>query len=112
MGSIGLFGLGLGIGVGIIVTGAAYGIGALARAALESTGRQPEAGGEIRLQMIIAAALIEGFTFAAIGAIFYGLVVMSGLGGAAPDSQGDTGHARLHDSPQPSVTATQNGSVG
>lgn len=110
MGSIGLVGLGLGLGVGIIVTGAAYGIGALARAALESTGRQPEAGGEIRLQMIIAAALIEGFTFAAIGAIFYGLVVMSGL---ATSGGGESAqHAQLSH-PQPTaVTAELNGRTG
>ncbi len=106
MGSIGLFGLGLGIGVSIIVTGAAYGIGSLARAALESTGRQPEAGGEIRLQMIIAAALIEGFTFAAIGAIFYGLVVMDGMNASASDS-GDQ-HARL-DGQKPAVQSTFHG---
>lgn len=104
---MGLFGLGLGIGVGIIVTGAAYGIGSLARAALESTGRQPEAGGEIRLQMIIAAALIEGFTFAAIGAIFYGLVVMSGIAAPASDDGGEQ-HAQL-DGQKPAVQATFNG---
>ncbi len=40
--------------------GAGLGIGRLAGPAMEGIARQPEAGGEIRLTMIIAAALIEG----------------------------------------------------
>ena len=36
------------------------GIGKLAAAALEGTARQPEAGGQIKGTMILAAALIEG----------------------------------------------------
>lgn len=54
------------IGAGIITVGAAMGIGKLATAAMEGTARQPEAGGQIRTSMIIAAALIEGFTFFAL----------------------------------------------
>lgn len=53
-------------GVGLTVIGAAYGIGKLAAAALESTARQPEVAGNIQIAMIIAAALIEGFTFYAL----------------------------------------------
>lgn len=58
-------------GVGLTVIGAAYGIGRLAGAALESMARQPEVAGSIQTAMIIAAALIEGFTF-------YALFICSG----------------------------------
>lgn len=56
-------GLGAGIGAGLAVLGGGLGIGRLAASAMEGTARQPEAAGDIRLGMIIAAALIEGFTF-------------------------------------------------
>ena len=58
--------LGAGIAAGLATIGGAYGIGRLASSAMEGTARQPEAGAQIRVSMIIAAALIEGFTFAAI----------------------------------------------
>jgi F-type H+-transporting ATPase subunit c len=58
-------------GTGLIVIGAALGIGKLASAALESMARQPEVAGNIQTAMIIAAALIEGFTF-------YALFICSG----------------------------------
>ena len=58
--------LGAGIGAGLIVIGAAKGIGHLAGSAMEGIARQPEAGGRIGTNMIIAAALIEGFTFFAL----------------------------------------------
>ncbi|MFH0939188.1 MAG: ATP synthase F0 subunit C [Planctomycetota bacterium] len=58
--------LGVGLGVGLVVIGAAYGIGKLAAAAVESIARQPEAAGNIRGTAIILAALIEGFTFFAL----------------------------------------------
>lgn len=54
------------IGAGLATMGAALGIGKLAGEAAAATGRQPEAGAAIRTTMIIAAALIEGFTFYAI----------------------------------------------
>jgi len=57
---------GAAIGAGIIVLGAAKGIGHLAGQAMEGIARQPEAGGRIGTNMIIAAALIEGFTFFAL----------------------------------------------
>lgn len=53
-------------GVALTVIGAAYGIGKLASAAVESMARQPEVAGTIQAAMIIAAALIEGFTFFAL----------------------------------------------
>jgi F-type H+-transporting ATPase subunit c len=53
-------------GAGLVVVGAAMGIGRLASAAYESMARQPEVAGTINTAMIIAAALIEGFTFYAL----------------------------------------------
>ena len=53
-------------GAGLVAIGAAYGIGRLAASALESMARQPEVAGSIQTAMIIAAALIEGFTFFAL----------------------------------------------
>ncbi len=53
-------------GCGLVVIGGAYGIGRLAASALESMARQPEVAGNIQTAMIIAAALIEGFTFFAL----------------------------------------------
>lgn len=56
----GLGWLGAGLGAGLALIGAGMGIGKLAGPAMEGIARQPEAAGEIRLAMIIAAALIEG----------------------------------------------------
>ena len=55
-----------GIGAGLAVVGGAAGIGRLAAAAMEGSARQPQASGDIRTGMIIAAALIEGATFFAL----------------------------------------------
>ena len=52
--------LGAGIGAGLAVIGGGLGIGRLAAAAMEGSARQPQALGDIRTTMIIAAALIEG----------------------------------------------------
>ncbi|HEY3250562.1 MAG TPA: ATP synthase F0 subunit C [Ignavibacteria bacterium] len=52
--------LAAGLGAGLAVIGAGIGIGRLAASALEAIGRQPEATGDIRTTMIIAAALVEG----------------------------------------------------
>ncbi len=60
--------LAAGIGAGLTVIGGGLGIGKLAAAAMEASGRQPEAAGPIRTSMIIAAALIEGMSF-------FGLVI-------------------------------------
>ena len=54
------------IGAGLVAIGAGGGIGKLAAAAFESMARQPEMAGQIQTAMIIAAALIEGFTFFAL----------------------------------------------
>jgi len=54
------------IGAGLVCIGSAFGIGKLAGSAVESMARQPEVAGTIQVAMIIAAALIEGFTFFAL----------------------------------------------
>ena len=58
--------LGAGIGAGIAAIGAGMGIGQIGRGAVEGIARQPEAAGDIRSNMIVAAALIEGVAFFAI----------------------------------------------
>ena len=55
-----------GIGAALAIIGAGYGIGRLAESALQGMARQPEAAGDIRTAMIIAAALIEGLAFLAL----------------------------------------------
>ena len=67
--------LGATIGAGFIVIGASLGIGRLASSAMESIARQPEAVADIRTNMIIAAALIEGV--ALLGEIICVLVVVT-----------------------------------
>lgn len=55
------------IGAGLVVIGVGYGIGRLAAAAMEGIARQPEAAPKIQVNMLIAAALIEGVAlFAAV----------------------------------------------
>jgi len=53
-------------GAAITIVGAAYGFAKIGSAALESIARQPEAAGDIRGSMIVAAALLEGATFFAL----------------------------------------------
>ncbi|MFK7984141.1 MAG: ATP synthase F0 subunit C [Saprospiraceae bacterium] len=48
------------IGMGLAVIGAAIGIGWIGSSAMESIARQPEAVGDIRSNMILMAAFIEG----------------------------------------------------
>lgn len=57
---------GAGIGMGLAVIGGGRGIGQIGGQAVEGIARQPEAGGRIGTNMLIAAALVEGVTFAAI----------------------------------------------
>lgn len=51
---------GAALGAGIAAIGAGIGIGKIGGSAMESIGRQPEASSDIRSNMIIAAALVEG----------------------------------------------------
>ena len=63
---LGLGYLAAGIGAALAVIGGGLGIGKLAAATMEASGRQPEVAGQVRTTMIIAAALIEGVTFFAL----------------------------------------------
>ena len=51
--------LGAGLGAGLVALGAGLGIGKLAGPAMEGSARQPEAAGDIRTSMIIAAQLLS-----------------------------------------------------
>jgi len=55
-----------GIGAGIAAIGAGVGIGRIGGSALESMARQPEISGDLRANMIVAAALVEGAALFAI----------------------------------------------
>jgi F-type H+-transporting ATPase subunit c len=48
------------IGAGLAALGAGVGIGQIGRGAVESIARQPEASGDIRANMILTAAFVEG----------------------------------------------------
>jgi F-type H+-transporting ATPase subunit c len=61
------------IGAGVAALGAGVGIGQIGGKALESIARQPEAGNDIRANMILTAALVEG---AAIVAILVAILVV------------------------------------
>jgi F-type H+-transporting ATPase subunit c len=55
-----------GLGAGVAAVGAGIGIGRIGGSALESIARQPEATGDIRANMIVAAALVEGVALFAV----------------------------------------------
>ena len=63
---VGISKLGAAIGAGIAVLGAGIGIGRIGGSAMEAMARQPEASGDLRMSMIIAAALVEGVALIAI----------------------------------------------
>lgn len=48
------------IGAAVSALAAGVGIGQIGRAAVESIARQPEASGDIRANMILTAAFVEG----------------------------------------------------
>ena len=58
--------MGAALGAGIAAIGAGMGIGRIGGAAMEAIARQPEAVGDIRSNMIVSAALIEGVAFFAV----------------------------------------------
>ena len=62
----GLGKLGAALGAAIAVIGAGIGIGKIGSSAMEAIARQPEAAGDIRMNMIIIAALVEGVALIAI----------------------------------------------
>lgn len=51
------------VGAGIAALGAGVGIGQIGKGAVESIARQPEASGDIRANMILTAAFVEGVAF-------------------------------------------------
>ncbi|MFN6379373.1 MAG: ATP synthase F0 subunit C [Flavobacteriales bacterium] len=55
-----------GIGAGLSAIGAGIGVGRIGGTALESMARQPEATGDLRANMIVAAALVEGVALFAV----------------------------------------------
>ncbi len=54
------------LGSGLAVVGGGVGIGLVGKGAVESIARQPEMSGSIQINMILAAALIEGATLFAV----------------------------------------------
>jgi len=61
-----MFGSITAIGMGLAVIGAGIGIGQIGGKAVEAIARQPEAVGDIRANMILTAALVEGVALIAI----------------------------------------------
>ena len=62
----GLLGIGACIGAGIAAIGAGIGIGKIGSSAMEAIARQPESSGDIRSNMIVIAALVEGVALFAV----------------------------------------------
>lgn len=58
--------LGASLGAGIAAIGAGLGIGRIGSSAMEAIARQPESAGNIRTNMIIVAALVEGVALFAV----------------------------------------------
>ena len=54
------------IGASIAVIGAGIGIGKIGSSAMEAIARQPESAGDIRSNMIVIAALVEGVALFAV----------------------------------------------
>ncbi len=65
--------LGAAIGAGLAAIGAGIGVGKIGSSAMEAIGRQPDAAGKIRTNMIIIAALIEGVALFAVVICFMAL---------------------------------------
>ena len=61
-----LVGLGAAIGAALAAIGAGLGIGKIGSSAMEAIARQPEAAGDIRSNMIVIAALVEGVALFAV----------------------------------------------
>lgn len=61
-----IIGIGACLGAGIAAIGAGLGIGKIGSSAMEAIARQPEAAGDIRTNMIIIGALVEGVALFAV----------------------------------------------
>lgn len=59
------------IGAGLAAIGAGIGVGTIGGKAVEGIARQPEAVGDIRANMILTAALVEGVALVAIILSFF-----------------------------------------
>lgn len=66
--------VGIGLGAGLVLVGAGIGIGLVGKSAVEGISRQPEAAGNILVNMVIPAAMIEG-------AALFALVIVFLMGG-------------------------------
>jgi F-type H+-transporting ATPase subunit c len=55
-----------GIGAGLAAIGAGIGVGLIGSHALDAMARQPESAGDLRANMIVAAALVEGVALFAV----------------------------------------------
>ena len=62
----GLAKLGAAVGAGLATIGVGIGIGNIGAHAMDAIARQPEMAGNIRINMIIIAALVEGAAFFAL----------------------------------------------
>ena len=71
--AVGVSKLGAAIGAGLAVIGAGLGIGKIGGSAMEAIARQPEVSGDIRMNMIIIAAWVEGVALFAIVVCFLAL---------------------------------------
>ena len=63
---IGLAKFGAALGAGIAAIGEDLGIRRIIITAMEAIARQPESAGEVKMNMIIAAALVEGVSLFAV----------------------------------------------
>jgi F-type H+-transporting ATPase subunit c len=71
--NIGIGAMGAAIGAGLAAIGAGIGIGRIGGNAMDAIARQPESINDIRMTMIIAAALVEGACLFAIVVAFLAL---------------------------------------
>lgn len=75
MAGAGLAKVGAAFAASVAVIAASFGISKIGSTALEAIARQPEAAGDIRSSMILAAALIEGVAMFAVVVCFLVLFV-------------------------------------
>ncbi|MFA5850566.1 MAG: ATP synthase F0 subunit C [Bacteroidales bacterium] len=71
--NIGIGTMGAALGAGLAAIAAGLGIGKIGSYAMEAIARQPESANDIRMTMIIAAALVEGACLFAIVVCFLAL---------------------------------------
>ena len=67
--------LGAALGAGIAAIAAGIGIGKIGGSAMEAIARQPESTGDIRSNMSVIAALIEGVAFVALIVCFLAIFI-------------------------------------